>query len=104
MTPNSSGSTYLSRIYPTLNCSKTNPKNFSYFACCVPFFLGVKKQKREKLAFHKEFPKLAKRLGFRVYKQGFPDFLIEKEGRQLIEAGFEYVCTYNYIMLFRKRK
>jgi integrase/recombinase XerD len=26
------------------------------------------------------------------------------EGRQLIEAGFEYVCTYNDIMLFRKRK
>ena len=42
---------------------------------------GVEKQKREKPAFHKEFPKLAKRLGFRVYKQGFPEFLIERAGR-----------------------
>jgi hypothetical protein len=27
-----------------------------------------------------------------------------EEARQLIEAGFEYVCTYDSIMLFRKRK
>jgi len=27
-----------------------------------------------------------------------------EEGRKLIEAGFEYVCTYNDVMLYRKRK
>jgi integrase len=27
-----------------------------------------------------------------------------EEAKQLIEAGFEYVCTYNGLMLFRKRK
>jgi integrase len=27
-----------------------------------------------------------------------------KEATQLVEAGFEYVCTYNDVMLFRKRK
>lgn len=27
-----------------------------------------------------------------------------EEARQLIEAGFEYVCTYNDLMLYRKRK
>lgn len=42
---------------------------------------GVEKKEREKPTFHKEFPKLAKKLGFRVYKQGFPDYLIEKEGK-----------------------
>ena len=26
------------------------------------------------------------------------------EARKLIEAGFEYVCTYNDVKLFRKRK
>ena len=26
------------------------------------------------------------------------------EARKLVEVGFEYVCTYNDIMLFRKRK
>jgi DNA-directed RNA polymerase subunit RPC12/RpoP len=39
------------------------------------------KKPLEKAKFHKEFPKLAKELGFRVYKQGFPDFLIERNGR-----------------------
>lgn len=27
-----------------------------------------------------------------------------QEASKLIEAGFEYLCTYNDIMLFRKRK
>ena len=27
-----------------------------------------------------------------------------EEARQLIDTGFEYVCTYNDVMLFRKRK
>jgi len=27
-----------------------------------------------------------------------------EEAEQLVETGFEYVCTYNDIMLFRKRK
>jgi hypothetical protein len=27
-----------------------------------------------------------------------------EEGEKLIQAGFEYVCTYNEVMLFRKRK
>lgn len=27
-----------------------------------------------------------------------------EESRKLIEAGFEYVCTYENNMLFRKRK
>lgn len=35
----------------------------------------------EKPTFHKDFPKLAKDLGFRVYKQGWPDCLIEKDGK-----------------------
>jgi len=26
------------------------------------------------------------------------------EAGQLVEAGFEYVCTYNDVLLFRKRK
>jgi len=26
------------------------------------------------------------------------------EARKLVEAGFEYVCTYNDVKLFRKRK
>lgn len=36
---------------------------------------------RKKSAFHKDFPKLAKDLGFRVYRQGWPDCLIEKDGK-----------------------
>jgi hypothetical protein len=35
----------------------------------------------EKPTFHKDFPKLAKDLGFRVYKQGWPDCLIERDGK-----------------------
>jgi len=31
--------------------------------------------------FHKEFPRVAKKLGFRVYGAGWPDFLIEKNGK-----------------------
>ncbi|UCH03338.1 MAG: hypothetical protein JSV20_10375 [Candidatus Bathyarchaeota archaeon] len=27
-----------------------------------------------------------------------------EEARKLIESGFEYVCTYNDVMLYRKRK
>jgi len=27
-----------------------------------------------------------------------------EEARKLVEAGFEHVCTYNDVMLFRKRK
>lgn len=27
-----------------------------------------------------------------------------EEAKKLVEAGFEYVCTYNDTMLFRKRK
>lgn len=27
-----------------------------------------------------------------------------EEGEKLIQAGFDYVCTYNETMLFRKRK
>lgn len=27
-----------------------------------------------------------------------------EEAKKLIEAGFEYVCTHNETMLFRKRK
>jgi hypothetical protein len=27
-----------------------------------------------------------------------------EKARKLIEAGFEYVCTYDDVMLFRKRK
>ena len=27
-----------------------------------------------------------------------------EEARELIEAGFEYVCTYDNMMIFRKRK
>ena len=27
-----------------------------------------------------------------------------EEARKLIETEFEYVCTFNYVMLFRKRK
>jgi len=27
-----------------------------------------------------------------------------EEARKLIEAGFEYVCTFEDVMLFRKRK
>jgi hypothetical protein len=27
-----------------------------------------------------------------------------EEGEKLIQAGFDYVCTYNEVMLFRKRK
>ena len=27
-----------------------------------------------------------------------------EEARKLIESGFEYICTYNDVMLFRKRK
>ena len=36
---------------------------------------------REKPVFHKDFPKLAKDLGFRVYRQGWPDCLIERNGK-----------------------
>ena len=43
--------------------------------------VGMWKKPLEKSIFHKEFPKLAKKLGFRVYKQGWPDFLIEKNGK-----------------------
>jgi len=27
-----------------------------------------------------------------------------EEAKKIVEAGFEYVCTYNNVMLFRKRK
>ena len=37
----------------------------------------------EKPTFHKAFPKLAKKLGFRVYRQGWPDCLIERGGEYL---------------------
>lgn len=36
-----------------------------------------------KPTFHKKFPSMAKKLGFRVYKQGWPDFLIEKDGKYM---------------------
>jgi hypothetical protein len=27
-----------------------------------------------------------------------------EEAQKLVETGFEYVCTFNYVKLFRKRK
>ena len=33
--------------------------------------------------FHKEFHRLARKKGFRVYKQGWPDYLIEKDGKYM---------------------
>lgn len=45
---------------------------------------GVWKKSIRKPTFHKDFPLLAKKLGFKVYKQGFPDFLIEKKVNMLL--------------------
>lgn len=41
------------------------------------------KEPSGKPTFHKEFPRLARRKGFRVYKQGWPDYLIEKDGKYM---------------------
>jgi len=38
-------------------------------------------EKEEGRKFHREFPRMAKELGFRVYKTGWPDFLIEKNDK-----------------------
>jgi len=40
-----------------------------------------------KPTLHKKFPSMAKKLGFTVYRQGWPDFLIEKDGKYMgVEA------------------
>ena len=41
------------------------------------------KEPSGKPTFHKKFPSMAKKLGFRVYRQGWPDFLIEKDGKYM---------------------
>lgn len=43
----------------------------------------TRKEPSGKPTFHKEFPILARRKGFRIYKQGWPDFLIEKDGKYM---------------------